>query len=128
MWLTVASSLRAFNTVQGSGMPTGLWSQGTVCPIYARNLNHAAGLFRLSALFNTKRLRSGCAHDTYHWPKQLLPWIQMSRFSGNVKQLVTSLTGIFNVLLTQSQHGLIPSGQNYVGSTLSQRWKLHLRR
>ena len=37
-------------------------------------------------LFNTKRLRSACAHDTYHWPKQLLPWIQMSRFSGHALQ------------------------------------------
>ena len=47
--------------------------------------NPAAGLFRLSAIFNTKRLRGACAHDTYHWPKQFLPWIQMSRFSGDDK-------------------------------------------
>ena len=40
--------------------------------------------FSFIRLFNTKRLRSACALDTYHWPKQLLPWIQMSGFSGDV--------------------------------------------
>ena len=87
MWLTVASCLRVFNTVQGSGMP----NLRTKFEQHANVLkNPAAGLFRLSALFNTKRLSSLCAHDTYHWPKQLLPWIQMSRFSGDVLKLVTS--------------------------------------
>ena len=115
MWLAVASSLRAFNTVQGSGMPAGIWYPGTVCPIYVRNLNHAAGLFRLSAPFNTKRLRRTCAHDTYHWPKQLLPWIQMSRFSGNVKPLsnqpkvgLIKLCPILNVAVANELSIILP--------------------
>ena len=43
-----------------------------------------------------QRLRSACAHDTYHWPKQLLPWIQMSRFSGmgNSKEICLSMRKI----------------------------------
>ena len=81
MWLSVASSLRAFNTVQCSGMPNLRMTAG----VFNVLKKLAAGLFRLSAIFNTKRVRITCAHDTYHWPKELLPWIQMSRFSGDAE-------------------------------------------
>ena len=58
-------------------------------------------------LFITKRLRSACAHDTYHWPKQLLPWIQMSRFSGHALRyaLLHKPAGcIINTILISKMH------------------------
>ena len=68
--------------VQGSGMPN-LRTKFEQSANVLKNPAFAAGLFHLSGIFNTKRLRSACAHDAYHWSKQLLPWIQMSRFSGD---------------------------------------------
>ena len=83
MWLTVASSLRAFTyTVQGSGM-LNLRTKFEQSANVLKNPAFATGLFRLSGIFDSKRLKSACPHDTYNLPKQLLPWIQMSRFSGD---------------------------------------------
>ena len=116
MWFAVTSSLRAFNTVQGtegSGTPS-------LCTKFEQSANvlkksaFAGGLFRLSGIFNTKRLRSACAHGTYHWPKQFLPWIQMMRFSGDEKPgplraLLTTvyLSVIYLQLALKAQHHLL---------------------
>ena len=62
MWLAVASSLRAFNTVKGSGMPN-LRTKFEQSANVLKNPAFAAGLFRLSGIFNTKRLKAN-VHTT----------------------------------------------------------------
>ena len=54
MWLAVASSLRAFNTVQDSSMPN-LRTKFEQSANVSKKTAFAAGLCRLSCIFNTKK-------------------------------------------------------------------------
>ena len=80
---------RAFNTVQGSGMANLRTKFGQRANVLK---NPAAGLFRLSTIFNTKSLRSACAHDTYHWPNSFCRGFKCRVF------LVMTYAGFFSDL------------------------------